>query len=138
MAGKRRKRPVPLNRLGRGYSSTSFLAYRKLPIPVRMAAVVEGQLTVPTREGDVTAGRGDRLALDTDGWPYPIARREFDAVYEGPLRCPFCDGPVQGIETLSGKSLRKYLLSVDEPAKVRVCVIPCGHTCPMDALEVAE
>lgn len=53
--------------------------YRKkhLTPAVRMI----GAFTVETREGVLTCPDG-YLAVDAHGWPYPIARDEFEAIYE--------------------------------------------------------
>lgn len=45
------------------------------------AARIQGPFTVETREGTLTCPDG-YLAVDSEGWPYPIARSEFDAIYE--------------------------------------------------------
>ena len=42
---------------------------------------LDGPFTTETREGVVTTTDG-WLALDSDGFPYPIAAEEFDQVYE--------------------------------------------------------
>jgi hypothetical protein len=53
--------------------------YRKkvLTAAVRMP----GPFTVVTREGTLACPDG-YLAVDAHGWPYPIARDEFEAIYE--------------------------------------------------------
>jgi hypothetical protein len=40
-----------------------------------------GPFTVETREGELRCPDG-YLAIDSEGWPYPIARSEFEAIYE--------------------------------------------------------
>jgi hypothetical protein len=46
------------------------------------AARIEGTFTVVTREGVLSCNDG-YLALDTEGYPYPIARPEFEKIYQG-------------------------------------------------------
>lgn len=53
--------------------------YRK--IATTRAVRMDGPFTVKTREGKVTCPDG-YLAIDAHGWPYPIAKDEFDAIYE--------------------------------------------------------
>ena len=48
---------------------------------VTMIARVDGPFTVKTREGEVTCPDG-YLAIDSKGWPYPVASDEFDNIYE--------------------------------------------------------
>lgn len=53
--------------------------YRKrVETPARR---MDGPFTVETREGTLTCTDG-YLAVDAHGWPYPIARDEFEAIYE--------------------------------------------------------
>jgi hypothetical protein len=42
---------------------------------------MRGPFTVETREGPLACPDG-WLAIDSQGWPYPIAADEFDAIYE--------------------------------------------------------
>jgi hypothetical protein len=46
-----------------------------------MAVRILGPFEVETREGRITCPDG-YLALDAHGWPYPIAKQEFDAIYD--------------------------------------------------------
>lgn len=48
------------------------------------AVRMEGPFSVETREGPLSCPDG-YLAVDSQGWPYPIARDEFEAIYE-PVR----------------------------------------------------
>lgn len=48
--------------------------------PVQAVRIL-GEFTVQTREGKLTCPDG-YLAIDAHGWPYPIARDEFDAIYD--------------------------------------------------------
>jgi hypothetical protein len=45
------------------------------------ACRITGPFEVVTREGTLTCPDG-YLALDSKGWPYPIAVDEFDEIYE--------------------------------------------------------
>lgn len=49
--------------------------------PIEATRMTEA-FSVETREGLVTGDAGGWLALDSDGYPYPIAAEEFDNVYE--------------------------------------------------------
>jgi hypothetical protein len=42
---------------------------------------IDGEFTVLTREGQLRCPDG-YLALDSDGWPYPIHKEEFEGIYE--------------------------------------------------------
>ncbi len=42
---------------------------------------VDGPFTVATREGEITCADG-WLAIDSGGWPYPIADEEQRLIYE--------------------------------------------------------
>lgn len=53
--------------------------YRKRPLT--RAARIDGPFSVETREGLLTC-RDGYLAIDAHGWPYPIAREEFELIYE--------------------------------------------------------
>lgn len=53
--------------------------YRK-KIPVRATRII-GPFEVITREGRMSCEDG-WLAIDSRGWPYPIAADEFDRAYE--------------------------------------------------------
>uniref|UniRef100_A0A6M3JWI5 Uncharacterized protein n=1 Tax=viral metagenome TaxID=1070528 RepID=A0A6M3JWI5_9ZZZZ len=48
---------------------------------ITQVARIKGPFEVITREGKLMCPDG-WLALDTQGWPYPIAAEEFDAIYE--------------------------------------------------------
>ena len=54
-------------------------SYRKKTIT--RAARIHGSFEVETREGTLSCPDG-WLALDTAGWPYPIAAEEFEKIYE--------------------------------------------------------
>lgn len=41
---------------------------------------IDGPFSVKTREGTITCEDG-WLAVDSGGWPYPIAADEFDRIY---------------------------------------------------------
>lgn len=45
------------------------------------ATRISGPFTVETREG-VLGCRDGYLAIDSGGWPYPIAKDEFERIYE--------------------------------------------------------
>jgi hypothetical protein len=45
------------------------------------AVRIAGPFSVETREGTLTCPDG-WLALDSGGWPYPIAADEFERIYE--------------------------------------------------------
>lgn len=45
------------------------------------AVRIKGPFSVQTREGVLTCPDG-YLAIDSHGWPYPIAADEFEAIYE--------------------------------------------------------
>lgn len=55
-----------------------FRRYRK--VATTQAVRIEGPFKVTTREGTLTCQDG-YLAIDAHGWPYPIAREEFEAIY---------------------------------------------------------
>ena len=57
----------------------NWTRYRKRHLT--QALRMNGPFTVETREGTLTCPDG-YLALDSQGWPYPIAADEFDAIYE--------------------------------------------------------
>lgn len=42
---------------------------------------IDGPFAVKTREGELTCQDG-YLAVDSEGYPYPIAKSEFEAIYE--------------------------------------------------------
>jgi flagellar basal body rod protein FlgG len=42
---------------------------------------IEGPFTVATSEGDLTCQDG-YLCIDARGYPYPVAKDEFDLIYE--------------------------------------------------------
>lgn len=52
--------------------------YKKKTVTMLMR--VDGPFTVKTREGEVTSPDG-WLAIDSKGWPYPVAADEFDSIY---------------------------------------------------------
>jgi hypothetical protein len=45
------------------------------------ALKMRGAFTVETKEGPLSCSDG-YLALDAAGWPYPIAREDFERMYE--------------------------------------------------------
>jgi hypothetical protein len=57
----------------------NWRTYRK--VPTTGAVRVVGAFEVETREGILTCPDG-YLAIDAHGWPYPIAKDEFEAIYE--------------------------------------------------------
>ena len=57
----------------------AFSTYRKKHLT--RAVRIDGPFDVETREGLLHCADG-YLALDSDGWPYPIAREEFERIYE--------------------------------------------------------
>lgn len=48
----------------------------------RWAARVEGEFAVETREGNIAKCKDGYLVLDSDGFLHPVAREEFEKVYE--------------------------------------------------------
>ena len=54
--------------------------YRKKVITSALR-VKKGRFKVATREGTLECPDG-YLAIDSDGWPYPIAKEEFEKIYE--------------------------------------------------------
>jgi hypothetical protein len=56
-----------------------FARYRKRHLTA--ATRIDGPFTVCTQEGELSCPDG-WLAIDSRGWPYPIAADEFDAIYE--------------------------------------------------------
>lgn len=57
----------------------SFKEYRK---KVTTNAVrIDGEFEVETREGTLKCPDG-YLAIDSQGWPYPIAKDEFERIYD--------------------------------------------------------
>ena len=58
---------------------TEFRVYRKKRLT--HAVRIHGPFIVETREGKLRCADG-WLALDSMGYPYPIATDEFDAIYE--------------------------------------------------------
>lgn len=48
---------------------------------VTPAVRIEGAFAVETREGILSCNDG-YLALDTEGYPYPIAEKEFKKIYQ--------------------------------------------------------
>jgi len=53
--------------------------YRKKTITYAMR--IPGPFVVRTREGELRCPDG-YLAVDSEGWPYPISRDEFEKIYE--------------------------------------------------------
>jgi hypothetical protein len=62
-----------------GNLDLGFEAYRKTALT--KAVRVDGPFVVESREGKLVCEDG-YLAIDAHGWPYPIARDEFEAIYE--------------------------------------------------------
>lgn len=62
---------------------SQFTLHRKLAL-ARMVRIA-GPFLCKTREGELTCEDG-YLALDSGGWPYPIAKVEYDAMYEPVLK----------------------------------------------------
>lgn len=62
-----------------GASHESWRSYNKRA--VTRAKRIDGPFSVETREGLLTC-RDGYLAIDAHGWPYPIAREEFELIYE--------------------------------------------------------
>jgi len=59
-----------------------YIVFRKYHKRVATgAARIQGPFSVRTREGVITCEDG-WLAIDSGGWPYPIAADEFDRIYE--------------------------------------------------------
>ena len=56
-----------------------FSLYRKKTFT--KAVRIQGPFTTMTREGEITCPNGC-LAIDSKGWPYPIAMDEFEIIYE--------------------------------------------------------
>lgn len=59
--------------------SLEFRTYRKTALT--KAVRMDGPFAVESREGNLVCEDG-YLAVDAHGWPYPIARDEFEAIYE--------------------------------------------------------
>ena len=57
----------------------SWRSYRKKRFT--HATRIKGPFTVKTREGTLTCKDG-YLALDSEDYPYPIAKEEFEKIYE--------------------------------------------------------
>lgn len=62
-----------------GLGSPNWRSFRKLT--ETKAVRIEGPFSVATREGVITCEDG-WLAVDSGGWPYPIADDEFRRIYE--------------------------------------------------------
>jgi len=60
-------------------AGSQFSLYRKMKLTKAMR--VPGPFTTETREGILECPDG-YLAIDSDGWPYPIAKEEFEYIYE--------------------------------------------------------
>jgi hypothetical protein len=60
--------------------SDGWGSYRKRT--TTQAIRVDEPFTVETAEGTVSLPDGGWLAIDSRGWPYPIAADEFAAIYE--------------------------------------------------------
>jgi hypothetical protein len=58
---------------------TGWPVYRK--VALTRATRIEGPFTVETSEGPLHCD-GGYLAMDSRGYPYPIATEEFEAIYE--------------------------------------------------------
>ncbi len=63
--------------------ASTFSAWKKRH--VTLAKRIEGPFEVVTREGAVTCPDG-YLAIDSAGWPYPIAADEFERIYDAANR----------------------------------------------------
>ena len=61
------------------FSIDSWKAYKKKRLTT--AIRISGPFEVLTREGVLTCPDG-YLALDSQDWPYPIAKDEFETIYE--------------------------------------------------------
>lgn len=59
-------------------NASTFSAWKKRHIT--LAKRIEGPFEVVTREGVLTCPDG-YLAIDSAGWPYPIAVDEFEHIY---------------------------------------------------------
>jgi hypothetical protein len=59
-----------------------FKSYRKTAL-TRMAGPYEPPVTVQTREGEyLSSDEPCFIALDADGWPYPVAQSVLEKTYE--------------------------------------------------------
>jgi hypothetical protein len=56
-------------------------AYMKKPIEVTMFPAQESCM-IHTQEGPVKATKGDMIAWDCEGFPYPIKKSVFDKTYD--------------------------------------------------------
>ncbi len=65
-------------------SDDQFSVYRK-KVDTRAARIV-GEFRVETSEGPLTCKDG-YLCMDARGYPYPVAKDEFDLIY-GPAQAP--------------------------------------------------
>jgi hypothetical protein len=60
----------------------TFKTYRKTTL-TKIAGPFPAPVTVTTREGKlVSTTEAAYVAIDSGGWPYPIAASEFEAIYE--------------------------------------------------------
>jgi hypothetical protein len=62
------------------FEPESWSLWRKKRL-TRAAQVHGGSFAVETREGRLTCEDG-YIAIDSEGWPYPIAKAEFERIYE--------------------------------------------------------
>lgn len=58
---------------------SGWISYRKKVWTQAMR--INGPFSVETREGTSTCPDG-YLAIDSGGWPYPIAKEEFENIYD--------------------------------------------------------
>lgn len=61
------------------FNAEDFVWYRKKE--PTLAVRILGAFKVETREGTLECPDG-YLAIDAHGWPYPIAKDEFEKIYE--------------------------------------------------------
>lgn len=62
----------------RNLGGLDFKTYKKKT--TTLIARIEGEFEVETLEGRVVCPDG-YLAIDSQGWPYPVAKKEFDTIY---------------------------------------------------------
>ena len=72
-------RIIDRNNVGVIFLPSRWKRYRKRT--ETFAVRVEGSFEVKTREGTLSCPDG-YLALDSQGWPYPIAKGEFETIYK--------------------------------------------------------
>lgn len=63
-----------------GGNDSEFQEYTK-KVPT-WAVQLPRDAIIPTKEGELRASEGDYLALDEDGYPYPISQDTFERTYE--------------------------------------------------------